>query len=301
MDKEGVLRSFLVQTKVEAFSKESGPVVTLSDQDTVAKALKTLAENRFLAAPVLSHTPTDDDREIVCFLDIRDCLFNFLKCAEGAFAPEMQHHMLHRMRFLQECGKPFANTRIKDLPNKGSDGGFWLGKQAVKASLVELIDKAFLSPSSCGMRSDGKPSDHMHRVALFGNDGITLTSIITQSDVVRFLYEHVSQLGPIASATAAELGWVVENVVTVAPELPALDALLIMATRDISAVGVEKNGRLIGNFSMSDMRSITADHFCSLALPVGEFLALEHGTEYSGFTCSSSGIATLLPCWGQLG
>ena len=29
-------------------------------------------------------------------------------------------------------------------------------------------------------------------------------------------------------------------------------------------------------------RTMCADHFSTMALPVAEFLALEHGTEYSG-------------------
>ena len=39
----------------------------------------------------------------------------------------------------------------------------------------------------------------------------------------------------------------------------------------------------IGNFSVSEMRTIMAEHFGALALPVGEFLALEHGTEFVGY------------------
>ena len=31
------------------------------------------------------------------------------------------------------------------------------------------------------------------------------------------------------------------------------------------------------------MRTIMAEHFGALALPVGEFLALEHGTEFVGY------------------
>ncbi|KIY91393.1 hypothetical protein MNEG_16571 [Monoraphidium neglectum] len=38
-----------------------------------------------------------------------------------------------------------------------------------------------------------------------------------------------------------------------------------------------------GNFSVSEMRTIMAEHFGALALPVGEFLALEHGTEFVGY------------------
>jgi len=218
---------------------------------------------------------------------VKDILVNFLKSYEEAFGAVNSQSMLQRMRYIEECGTPFAGTCLKDLPIKGGDGGFWHCKHAEKASVMELINRAFLSPSSC-VTAAGKgvvaELDHIHRVALFGDDGFSLTSIITQSDIVRFLHENVAKCGPIATATAEELGWVGRTVITVAPELPALDALKVMAEAKISAVGVEKNGRLIGNFSMSDMRSITADHFCSLALPVGEFLALEHGTEYAGYT-----------------
>lgn len=45
---------------------------------------------------------------------------------------------------------------------------------------------------------------------------------------------------------------------------------------------VDSKGKIIGNFSMSEMRTIMSEHFGALALPVGEFLALEHGTEFTG-------------------
>eukprot|EP00873_Tetraselmis_striata_P016999 jgi/Tetstr1/437263/TSEL_025993.t1 len=132
----------------------------------------------------------------------------------------------------------------------------------------------------------------MHRVALFGDDGVTLTNIITQSDIIQFLLKNMDQCGFLKAATVESLGWVGKRVITVHPELPALDALKIMAGHNISAVGVEKDCRLIGNFSMSDLRAITAEHFSSLSLPVGEFLALEHGTEYAGYACADSGVHT---------
>ncbi len=34
-----------------------------------------------------------------------------------------------------------------------------------------------------------------------------------------------------------------------------------------------------------------AEHFGSLSLPVGEFLALEHGTEYHGYVAQGSSPA----------
>lgn len=45
---------------------------------------------------------------------------------------------------------------------------------------------------------------------------------------------------------------------------------------------------MIGNFGVSELRTITAEHFGALALPVGEFLALEHGTEYWGYAANAA-------------
>jgi predicted transcriptional regulator len=64
----------------------------------------------------------------------------------------------------------------------------------------------------------------------------------------------------LANSTVEDLGWLGKSVITVLPELPALDALKIMAANKIGAVGVEKDGRLIGNFSMTDLRCNTRFH-----------------------------------------
>lgn len=41
------------------------------------------------------------------------------------------------------------------------------------------------------------------------------------------------------------------------------------------------------NFSLSDLRCITPEHFGALALPVAEFIALENGTEFLGYSIPS--------------
>lgn len=46
---------------------------------------------------------------------------------------------------------------------------------------------------------------------------------------------------------------------------------------------VDSSGRLIGNFSVSDLRCITPGKFGALALPVGEFLARGHSVEYISY------------------
>lgn len=68
------------------------------------------------------------------------------------------------------------------------------------------------------------------------------------------------------------------SLVSMSASKSALEALAMMHKYDVSAVAVvDASGRLMGSFSMSAMRSIVAEHFGALALPVAEFLALAVG------------------------
>lgn len=106
--------------------------------------------------------------------------------------------------------------------------------------------------------------------------------ILSQSDAVRAVAARLPEA--LARASIESLGLVRGKVVSVSPATPALEALAQMKESDISALAVVgEDGAMIGNFSISELRTIMAEHFGSLALPVGEFLALEHGTEYAGY------------------
>jgi len=225
------------------------------------------------------------------FIDIRDILSSFLLEID---LKELQNaKMLKRMRVLEEKGQEFACKAIQELKSLGSDGWFYDLEETKHASILEIIMDGFLNLGN-------KPADAfggsrrrrvVHRLALCGGDG-ALTNVVSQSDVARFLFENLSEFGGLGDETAEELGFVrgPEHVVKVAPECPALDAMILMEERDISAVAVVNSvGSIIGNFSISELRNIMSEHFGSLALPVGEFLALEHGTEYAGYAITREG------------
>ncbi|GBF94964.1 hypothetical protein Rsub_07465 [Raphidocelis subcapitata] len=135
----------------------------------------------------------------------------------------------------------------------------------------------------CSLKSRARPVAVVHRLALY-DDAEAIVNIISQTDIVRFLAINRSHLGPIARKTVQELGWCPKQVVAVTPDVSAIEAMALMNDSHISAVAVvDSVGKIIGNFSVSEMRTIMAEHFGALALPVGEFLALEHGTEFVGY------------------
>jgi 5'-AMP-activated protein kinase regulatory gamma subunit len=98
-------------------------------------------------------------------------------------------------------------------------------------------------------------------------------------------------MGPVAQKTITELGMLVGKppVVSVSPHMPTLMAYDLMAMQGVSgAPVVTDEGELIANLSVSDLRALTAEHMSVLALPVAEFLALEHNTAYIGYSANAS-------------
>lgn len=267
-------------------------VVTIKDSASVDQTLRVLAAHRILSCPVVTSStemldnsdtanPTDRIKDVAGFIDIRDILSSFLQ--EVGIDELKEAKMLKRMRILEEAGSRFAGKCIKDLKSLGSDGWFYNLNAASKTTLRDIIYDGFLHPTSVKVFGGTRKRSVVHRLALF-DDEHQLTHIISQSDMIKFLYEHLDEMGPIAEATVEQLGFLRGTVITVRPETPALDAMILMETRNISAVAVvAASGSIVANFSISELRTIVSEHFGSLSLPVGEFLALEHGTEYAGY------------------
>jgi CBS-domain-containing membrane protein len=70
------------------------------------------------------------------------------------------------------------------------------------------------------------------------------------------------------------------TVITIPAQKSALEALRMMQEHDISGVAiVDEQGRLLGNFSVSDLRSIMVEHLGALALPVIDFLQVSRDME----------------------
>ncbi|EIE20202.1 CBS-domain-containing protein [Coccomyxa subellipsoidea C-169] len=282
------LRKLTTGTKLSTLLRER-PLVVLKQETTVELTLQTLAGRKILSAPVVgppegvdpsTFTTNTAGQDVVCFVDIRDILVSFLKELDDDIVHNAK--MLKRMQVLEEKGTDFATRPLRSLPVIGGDGTFFQNRAAAM-TLHELIHDTFLYPKETKAIFGGSKTQRVvHRAALFDKEG-KITHIISQSDIASFLYEHRDLLGDLGNKTAKELGWAKLNVITVKADTAALEALALMADKDIAGVGVVSDeGALIGNFSFSDLRALCAEHFSSMALPVAEFLALEHGTEYWG-------------------
>jgi len=234
----------------------------------------------------------------VGFVDVRDILASLLQELGDADLNSMK--MLQRVRKLETTGQTFASRMLKDLPVFGLDGEFFPDSQGT-ASFRDLVIYFLASPEERQQYHNLVALSHtvrggdlsenakamVHRVAVYDSQ-FHIKNIISQSDVVKFLYAHKRAFGTLAKATVEECGWIRKELITVSPDMSAIAAMQLMQKKGIGAVAVvDKDGRIIGNFSMSEMRTIMAEHFGALAMPVAEFLAMEHGTDFWSCTHTS--------------
>jgi len=97
--------------------------------------------------------------------------------------------------------------------------------------------------------------DHpnLHRLAVF--DGEEFVGVLSQSQIVKFLYQHVANFdfGTLDLRTR-RIG--TRQVVCHHPEDLVINAIQTLLHKNISAVGIiDQTGKLVGNFSGSDFRN----------------------------------------------
>ncbi|KAL4418674.1 hypothetical protein ABPG77_010621 [Micractinium sp. CCAP 211/92] len=163
------------------------------------------------------------------------------------------------------------------------DRGLVFQAEGASTSLMDAVRNVFLRPL------DGE-TKVVHRLAVFDAHG-DIINVVSQTDIMRFLLSHIDELGGVADKSLEQLGMLTGKppVLSVNPHVPALLAYAQLASQQVSgAPVVTDSGELIANLSISDIRAITAEQFGALALPVAEFLAVEHGTAYLGYSASTS-------------
>jgi len=103
--------------------------------------------------------------------------------------------------------------------------------------------------------------------------------ILSQSDVVKFLYDWASNNEiPLMRRRVDELHFIKDSPVTVSETTPAVDAFKMMYQHDVYAVAVVNDkGQMVANLSASDLRYLTHSKLTSIFLPTLLFLRAVHG------------------------
>ena len=276
---------------------------------TVGRALEEFAKRKILSAPVVvapslddaldaGDTPPHDTPSLLGWIDTRDILAAFLRHLDDTLTEDnkvLPTRMLELMTLLEKAGPAFAATPLVRV--RGGADRELVYQAFASTSVLEAMINSFLHghavEDGVGGGGDGggtegrPPSRVVHRVAVFDAHG-SITSIVSQLDVLRFVVAHKERLGGLAtrSLTASGLLTGKPPVATVDPHTPTLLALKSMLAAGVSGAAVVATGSgvAIANLSICDLRAVQPHHLGVLALPVAEFLSLLHGTSYAGYS-----------------
>lgn len=223
-------------------------VHVLKEDDSLEHAVQQLAKWRVQSAPVVSA-----EGKVVSTLDVLD-IVSFI-CAVAPSPWQLEHQFLAS---LETAGRAIALELVKNVVNAS-------GRDA----LVPLFEDS-PSTEALDMLSTG-----LHRVAVCDRTG-NVTSIVSQMDVVAFLaaHLHIGECKNMAPLTLTQLSLGGVAPVSVLETDTVIKALQVIKDNQISAVAVvNASGKLVANFSASDLVGLYRESYPDFLLTVGAYLA----------------------------
>jgi len=259
VDRDAQVRS--IQAQIDDF-KEHGlmltPVemVTISPSDTVELALDKISKANVLSLPVLiplSALPSDLTASSSTASPSTPSLSPAFPSSGSPLSPSSQ----------AKAFKGFID--ILDIliytNDQEAKGGMNSLAFTTVGDLLEskirpvppLVDE--ISPLSVLIESF---AGGRHRAAVQTAEG-RFAGIISQSDIVRYLFPALKEDGSmskIGGSSISSLGHAIKAVISVTRKQSLSECLVAMITNKVTSIAIvdEKNGTLVGNFSVSDFR-----------------------------------------------
>mmetsp|Transcript_7993 Transcript_7993/g.8820 ORF Transcript_7993/g.8820 Transcript_7993/m.8820 type:complete len:359 (+) Transcript_7993:54-1130(+) len=242
-------------------AEEKKPLVTINATSSIADAIKVLADNKILSAPVV-----EDGLGFPSYRGFID-MFDILRVILKIYSKD-------KYTTVEEWWRDYT-TNVTELQVKSSI----LKTTTVLTALGDTSSVynayEFDTPLSQILNDFQKG---IHRVAV-GKDG-KLTSILSQSTVLRYLAKNVSHLSKYAKReTVMNIGIGTigtGSLLKINYTTPTIEAFYMLYLNNKSALPIVDNeGTLLANLSISDLRGISTRNFASLLLPVLEFISCQ--------------------------
>jgi len=240
-------KSLLESTPVGTlFPQHMDRLVTVSTRDCIADAFKKLLDHKVWSVPVFDPSK----RKYVSFLDMVDLVTWIVS--------NLSETKLKNQDLNSVLENHFSDVTCSDVADISKRNPFCpIDTHAPLLLAIELMAKW-----------------QVHRIPIFDSAGELIT-ILSQSQIVNYLYSQMYQMGSLKQAKIADLGMQKVGVLTAETSARAIDAFQAMHYYKVSALAVvDASGSLIGNISVSDLRAVGFDGklLQKLYKPLGEFL-----------------------------
>jgi len=229
---------------VKELLKPSQKVICVRYNDPLSYVFNVLKENNILSVPVLRD---DKPMGFLDTLDICQYLVHQWRQQRDGATGEVDTHKLP---------EKFSGAQVQKFINFSgrNDYNFIREDSSLEECLQKMNERGF----------------KYHRIAVHSNDH-RLMGIVSQTDIMQFAGKNLDKL-PLGEKSLRELG-LVRGVVTMRSDAILGDALEALSDNGISALGlVDHQGKLVTNFSASDLRGLTRGVFSWLDKPTIDFL-----------------------------
>jgi len=216
-------KDWLMRTKVnELFPENRTALITVRRETPIMEALNILAINRILSVPVYD----EEKRLFVQFVDMLDILTYLLK------------HEELKTKSWDSVSKKFMNAKVKDCAEMSGRGLFYPVDE--NAPLLVIIDLMILKK--------------VHRVPIVDGEG-NLKTIITQSHIAQLVAKNHLELFHL-QPKVSDLKLGLKEVISIESDQLTVDAFRTIYDKKVLGVAVVEHGKLIGNISASDIKSV---------------------------------------------
>jgi len=222
----------LLLAKTKDTDLHPGKKVILKCQrsDSLTSVFKTLSSNKILSMPVLTKSG-----KFWGFIDILD-IIKFMVDLVG-------EHIYSKKDFDFFALEEFQNSKVKDI----------MKYPVAKLNPFHPVMSTQSLLSVCEVLSTG-----VHRVPIINGEQ-ELVNIVTQSSMLKFIYDHMEQIG---GKRKMKLKWMAmsdQYVLSVNQHEKAIDAFKLMKICKVSGVAVvSDHDKLVGNISAHDIKRITS-------------------------------------------
>jgi CBS domain-containing protein len=243
------IKAALVGVPAKNYFVHADEVITIQSREKIPAAVQTLVDFGISSAPVI-----DDTGKCIGLFDMADVLDFVLKIFEET-SPLGDNFMAQLEQTTRMCIE--ACSTIVGLSKR--DKYCPVTNESPLVDAINLLD-----------------SHNVHRVPVVDVTG-QITSLITQSGVLRWFAYNMERLGSISTQKVQDLMLGYKPVVMINGNEPAIEAFRLMQSRGISSVAVvDKELRLLTVVSTSDLKGVTRDPvlISRLHLPVLSYLTL---------------------------
>lgn len=240
----------LQNISISTFSGQSrSDLVRVEPTATVGEALKIFSSEKVLSCPIAA---SNNGADVWGFLDLFDLLSLLLELWDN------NEHAEKPAINIANLGEKFLSHKVQDLTGRSDNDAYAavIGEEHAHR-LVRLFGLG------------------VHRVAQLDMHG-TLTNVISQSDVVKYLHANIDLLGEQAVKSIKDLNLIsTDQLVVAQADQSAISAFKLISDNLVSAVPlVDKSGALVGTLSVSDLRLIQ-DDLSPLQLSASEYKSIQ--------------------------